>query len=128
MSKYSKDAFNLTQDIYSIGGDLEKLEADFNEFKITPEAYANNLYIFACKISYLKGVIDAMRQQGYMFSNYEKELTLLDSISDHVDNRFKISNMGDFEEEDLASLLELADKYEHILPLDEDIDEDDLSV
>ena len=57
MSNFTKDAFNLSQDIYNVGGDLEKLEADFNNFKITPEIYANNLYVFACKVSYLRALL-----------------------------------------------------------------------
>ena len=65
-----------------------------------------------------------MKQQGYKFSNYEKELILLDSISDRIDESFKISNMGDFSEEYLEELLDLSYKYDHILPL-EDEDEDE---
>ena len=120
MSNFTKDAFNISQDIYNISGDLERLNDSYKNFEISPEVYANSLYVIACKISYLKGVIETIKQHGYKFSNYEKELTLLASITENVDENFKISNMGDFEEDDLLDFVDLSDKYSHILPLEDE--------
>ena len=126
MKKLSKDAFNISQDIYNIAGDLEKLNHRFKNFEITPDVYANNLYFISCKTSYLKEVIEIIKQHGYKFSNYEKELTLLDSIIENVDENFKISNMSNLSEDDLKfNFLDFTEKYNHIVPLEDEDDYDD---
>ena len=128
MNKLSKSAFNISQDIYDIAGEVEKLTNALNNFEINENVYANNLYIISCKIAYLSGIIDAMRKMGYKFSKYEKELTLLDSISETVNENFKISKVSGLTEKDMDVMKDLLIKYDDIAPFeDEDELDDDLN-
>ncbi len=129
MNKFSKDAFNISQDIYNIASELERLNTRLNNFEIKPEVYTDNLYFIICKTVYLEEVIAAMKQKGYKFRNYEKEMMILNSITENLNSNFEIANMSNLNNEKLMKgFLDFTKKYNHLMPLeDEDEFDDDLN-
>ena len=119
----SQIALEISQDIYAIGGDLEKATHQLHNFEISSTQYANSLYVMACEAIYLKQVIQVMRESGYQFRNYEKELTILNTVTNTIDDNFKLSNMNELSVEELKPFLDLTKKYEEIVPVDDLEDE-----
>lgn len=115
----SQIALEISQDIYAIGGDLEKASHQLQNFEISTTQYANSLYVMACEALYLKQVIQAMREKGYQFKSYEKELTILNNVTNTIDDNFKITNMHELSVEELKPFLKLTKKYEEVVPVDD---------
>ena len=115
----SQIALEISQDIYAIGGDLEKATHQLQNFEISTKQYANTLYVMACEVIYLKQVIQVLKENGYKFQNYEKELTILNSVTDAIDNNFKLSNMHELSDEEMQPLVILTRKYAKVVPVDE---------
>ena len=91
MNKISNLALEISQDIYAISSEVDTANHDMHNFKITPCDYSNKLYIAACKAFYMKQVIEVVRNHGYKFRNYEKEMELLNSIINIVYEDLNVS-------------------------------------
>lgn len=115
----SQIALEISQDIYAIGGDLEKATYQLQNFEISTTQYANSLYVMACEAIYLKQVIQVLRENGYQFRNYEKEMTILNTVTNTIDDNFKLSNMHELSDEEMMPFVRLTQKYNKVVPVDE---------
>ena len=126
MNKISNIAFELSQDIYAISSDIDLAENQLHNFEITPEVYAKRLYVAACKVAYLQEVINAVKQTGYKFANYVKEMEIINSINEIVEENLDMTSVGTLTMPDLRGVTLLTRKYQKMVPI---IDmEDDLEV
>ena len=115
----SQIALEISQDIYALGGDLEKATYQLQNFKISTTQYANSLYVMACEAIYLKQVIQVLRENGYQFRNYEKEMTILNTITNTIDDNFKLSNIHELSDKEMNPFVKLTKKYNKVVPVDE---------
>jgi len=133
MNKISNIAFELSQDIYAISSDIDLAENQLHNFEITPEVYAKRLYVAACKIAYLQEVVDVVKKTGYKFANYVKEIEIINSINEIIQENLDMSSVGSLTVTDLRGVTLLTRKYQKIVPIvdmEDDLDdmEDDLEV
>ena len=126
MNRTSNIALAISQDIYEIFCDVDLADNQLHNFEITPQNYSKRLYIAACKVTYLEQVIEVVKQKGYKFANYTKEMTLIDSIKSIIDENLDMPNVETVTELDLQSLKTLTKKYQKLVPVD--YLEDDLEV
>ena len=49
MNKTSDIAFEVTQDIYALGGEIDKLHEEYGNRHISEQVYFKKLYVFACE-------------------------------------------------------------------------------
>ena len=83
MNKTSNVAFELAQDIYNLCGEVDTLFETYGNHQISAQVFYKKLYVCACEVDFLEGVIKSLRSEGYKFIRYNKEIELL-SISSKV--------------------------------------------
>ena len=123
MNKTSNVAFELAQDIYTLGGDVAKLFDQYDTNNIGVGVFNKKLYVYACEASYLQEVVRVVKNSGYKFMRYEKEINLLDTISEDIYDNLDVANMDELSEIDMNDLTKLATKYDEYVPIDDISDE-----
>ena len=126
MNKTSKFAFEIAQDIYALGGDIDKLNEEYDNHHISQQVYFKNLYIHACEATFLDYVVNVMKNQGYKFARYEKELLLLQSILNDINSTLNLEDINSLNKLDMQRLVQFTKKYKDYVSGDDF--QDDLMV
>ena len=119
MNKTSNIAYEIAQDIYNIGGNVAKLFDQHDTNQIGVGVFNKKLYLYACQASYLQEVIRAVKNSGYKFMRYEKEIDLLDNICEDINDNLDPANMEEVSEIDMTDLINIAQKYDEYVPMDD---------
>ena len=118
MNRTSNFAFTISQDIYDVFCDIDMADNQLHNFEITPGNYNKRLYIAACKVSYLEEVIGAVREKGYKFANYTKEMAMIESIKTILDENLDMQKVETTTIADFNGLRALTTKYQKLVPVD----------
>lgn len=125
--KISNAAFEVTQDIYNLGGKIDKLHEKYDNRHISEQVYYKKLYVYACEATCLQQVVDKIKSKGYRFAKYEKAILLLESIHEDISDNLKIAEMNSVNFLDLKNYVILTHKYKDFVET-EDINSVDLEV
>lgn len=120
----SKLALNIVEDIYTFNEKYHKLTNKFNTKNITNSEYANALYILLCKTSYLENVILNLKECGYKFVKYEKEMCILEDLIENISSNMENSQLSELSIREQFSLVTYLSKYEKLTKIFEDEFED----
>ena len=120
----SKIAANIIEDIYTFNEKYEKTKNKFYCKKINETEYANSLFIMLCKCNYLLEVCNKLKEMGYKFTRYEKELCVLKDLIDNIGENLENINLEQLSMKDQFSLTTYLTKYEKILNVFEDVFEE----
>ena len=126
MNNTSDYAFELTQDIYTLAGSVDRLTEQYDNRQISEQVYFKKLYVYACEASYLDGVVTALKAKKYKFTKYVKELSILEAIIEEISLNLDMENMNSVTFPDMKNLKALMEKYKSIVPndLDENLSEE----
>ena len=113
----------ITQDIYSIGGEFSNLTDQFLSMEVDKQTYDKQCYIIACKVKYLQGVVNVVKSKGYKFKRYEKEIELLNVLADEISNCVDVKNINTITEDDMINVSSLNNKYKKLVNI-EDVTEE----
>ena len=119
MNKTSDIVFNIAQDIYNLCGDVDKLFEQYDNHQISQQIYFKKLYVYACEANLLDGVVDCIKSEGYKFMRYEKEVELLKSTIQDIENNLEIINVNSLKNSDVKHLSYLANKYKKYVDVDD---------
>jgi len=120
----SKIALQITDDIYTFYNKYEKLKTKFNEKSITKGKFTNAQYVIMCKLAYLKDVIEEVKNRGYKFAKYEKEMCILYGLCDNIIDSFDIKELTNLSIRESFSLCTYLTKYENVLDASEEFYEE----
>ena len=119
MNTTSDVAFEIAQDIYKLCGKVDSLFEQYGNHQIGANVFYKKLYICACEASYLEGVISEVKNEGYKFVRYQKELNILNLTIEAINNSLKIINVESLENCDIKSLMQLTEKYKKYVCVDD---------
>lgn len=119
MNKTSNVAFEIAQDIYTLSANVDTLFDQYEKFEITDQTYFKKLYVYACEANFIEGIVHAVKNEGYKFARYEKEVELLNSIIEDISNNFEIINVNSLQKVDFENLSYLVNKYKKYVPVEE---------
>ena len=123
MNKMTNVAYELAQDIYAVAGDVEKLHNNYDNHHISEQVYYKKLYVHSCEASCLDHIVNVVKDHGYKFVRYAKELELLQLVLDDIAQNLNLQNMNSLNMLDMKRLVQLTRKYEEYVPCD-DIEEE----
>ncbi len=118
MKQTSDVAFEVTQDIYALAGAVDKLNERYDNRHISEQVYYKKLYVKACEVACLETVVETLKDKGYKFAKYAKELSILSAISEEINSNLDLKNMNSVNFLDMKNLMHLMKKYKSILPAD----------
>ncbi len=113
MKNLSDAAFEIAQDINNICGKFDELQYEFEESEnpISEEEYQTKLYTYYIDSTFINEIISRMRDLGYKFKRYEKQIPLFEHVYESIKDNFDITKVADLTDEDLFPLSKLASKY-----------------
>lgn len=111
--------FELTQDIYAVGGEFSNLTDQFLSMEVDKPTYDKQTYILACKTHFLQEVVNVVRSQGYKFMRHEKEIDLLDCLADEISSCMNLKGIESLTEQDMLPISLLTKKYNDIVNIDD---------
>lgn len=115
----SKIAYEIINDIYTINSKYEKAKTKFETNKINESKFARVQYILLTKLTYLEGVITNLKENGYKFARYEKELNVLTDLIDSIEQTFKTEDLEELSMAENFNLITYLTKYEKVLEIEE---------
>ena len=115
-------ASNIAGDIYTFYNKYEKYKHKFENQEISASKFANTQYVMIPKLYYLSEVINKLKELGYKFANYEKEVCILNDLIASVKLTLDNSQLTELSAIEQFSLATYLTKYKKVVPvLDEDL-------
>lgn len=111
----SKMAKEIVKDIYTFNTKYEKAKSKFTNGKLSETQYANSLYVLLSEVTYLQKVINKLQEMGYKFAKHEKEICVLEDISEQIANSIDNSKLNELSVYESFSLVTYLTKYEQVL-------------
>ena len=119
----SKIASNIIGDIYTFHNKYEKAKNKFENQEISENKFANAQYVILCKLTYLTEVINSLKENGYMFARYEKELCILTDLKSSINETLDQHKLSELTIVEQVSLTTYLTKYSNVLSIEEDVEE-----
>lgn len=118
----SKIAANIVGDIYTFHNKYEKYKHKFENGEISATKFANAQYVIMAKAIYLSEVVDQLKELGYQFTRYEKEVCILNDLIASIKSTLDDSQLTELSAIEQFSLATYLTKYKKVVPvLDEDL-------
>lgn len=111
----SKVATEIIEDIYTFNEKYEKAKNKFKNGIITEAKYATVLHILLIKSTYLLGVVDELKNLGYKFMRYEKEVCVLEDLIEQISDNLDNSKIDEITISEKFSLVTYLTKYEKVI-------------
>lgn len=119
MNKTSNYAFQIAQDIYQIASKVDELFEQYDNHQIGVGVFTKKIFTCVCEAHYLEEVVKAMKNNGYKFAKYEKELLLLESLSTQIPEHLNLESIENTTEFDTKALTKLTEKYKDVVSVED---------
>ena len=129
----SNVAAEIIKDIYNFSSEHEKLKNDYNSKIITKEEFNKKQFMISYKLAYLNDVIDILKEKGYKFARYEKEMCIIQDLSEDIvdtmdvdedDDIIEVFNMENLPFKDKVAITTYLTKYEKVYDVIDEFYED----
>ena len=111
----SNIAYQVVEDIYTFNKKYLNAKIKFKENKINKNQFSNAQYVILCKLAYLSEVVELLKEKGYKFAKYEKELCVLTDLVDRITDTFNLNDLTDLSTQESFSIAEYLTKYEEVV-------------
>ena len=119
MKNTTNSAFEIAQDIYNLSGNTDRLFEEYANHQISEQVYYKKLYVLACEANFLDGVVNAIKNEGYKFAKYEKEIELLQTTIEEICNNLEMIKVNSLNNADIKNLTRLINKYKDYVSVDD---------
>lgn len=116
----SKIASNIVGDIYTFHDKYEKSKHKFENGEISATKFANAQYVIMAKAIYLSEVIDQLKELGYQFTRYEKEVCFLADLIESMGTTLNQTQLSELSAIEQFSLVTYLTKYKNIVSVSDD--------
>ena len=104
MNKTSDIVFEIAQDIYKLGGEVDKLHEQYDNRHISEQVYYKKLYAYQCAFARLNQVVDKLNSKGYKFAKYKKEILILEFFQEDIADNLNYKQMNSTNFSDLKTI------------------------